>query len=231
MAAVRLTAFRALAAAIERAIGDLADHVSIEPTDSSQTMPFSDPLDTPSLVIERQRFDFIPDQAGSVVHDPGGNIAIVNVGRHEGRVTLRLSTSDRDERDELEQEILELWLGQPGRPGILVTPVVGVPRFGLFTCAWELEDGDWRDEMVFTRARQSELNLTAQIPALASQLTTPSVADALQGDTPTLEPVFTIDSLRLALTEDFDATFDETVTTGPTVEVVQINQDGTLTPV
>lgn len=219
MAAVRLSAFRALAEAIEEAVLPLKGRVQIAPTDASPTMPFSDPLVTCSgeedvvLVIERGRWDYSPMQA-SEHSAPKPSQLVVNVGWHQGDILLRLSSADRDTRDEIEDAILEFFLGQELRPGVLVTPVTQVTRLGDFVASWELDQGTWRDEMVFTDARQSILSLTATIPALATRY-----------------GVASLESLKLALTHDFDATFDETVTTGENVEVVEIQDDGSIVTV
>ncbi len=220
MASVRLKAFTALSRAIQEGVPELKGNVFIQPIDGSQSMPFSEPLSCPhSLVITRNVFTYFPEQM-QIVALPEPTIVVVKVGYHEGEVELRLASPDAEERADLEQRLLELFLGSVhpvtgvGRPGVLVTEVTDFPRLGDFVAAWELDDGDWREEAVFDRSRQSILSVNALIPALATR-----------------EGVPTIESLRLALTEDFDKTFDETVTTGPGVEVVEIQADGSLVAV
>lgn len=219
MGAIRLSSFRKLSQTIQDAIPELKGNVFIQPSDGSQSMPFSDPLSCPiSLEITRSVFTYFPEQR-SVVFTADANSGVVKVGYHEGEVELRLAAPDPDERAEAEQALLELWLGSvhpvtgQGRPGVLVTEVIDITRFGPFIASWELDDGDWKEEAVFDRSRQSILSLNAMIPALATV-----------GNLPTIE------SLRLAFTEDFDAVFDSTVTTAEGVEVVSIAQDGTITP-
>lgn len=233
MPAVRLSAFESLRDAIIAQVPALDSRVFIAPHDGSQSTPFPLPLGSdpscggscdggldasagqvvgPSLVIERQqKFAYLPMQANREHSRPRPDLLVVEVGHHEGPVLLRLASDNEDERDELEDEILEVWLGQALRPGILVTPVTKVTRLGDFQCVWELEDGQWVAEKVLARPRASVLTLTAEIPALATRYNTP-----------------TIESLRIALTHDFDAAFDETVTTGENVEVVEIQEDGTI---
>lgn len=218
MSAVRLASFRKLAETIRNTIPELRDSVFIQPSDGSQSMPFSEPLSCPiSLEITRSVFTYFPDQRE--VHGcPEPQVAIFKAGYHEGEIELRLAAPDPDERAEVEQKILEMFIGAEDpvtelpRPGVLVTVVTDCPRLNQFVASWELDDGDWREEAVFDRSRQSILSVNAMVPALA-----------VRGSTPTIQ------SLRVAFTEDFDREFDTTVTSGEGVEVVQIDEDGNIT--
>jgi hypothetical protein len=75
--------------------------------------------------------------------------------------------------------------------------------------SFSLEEESWTEELAFSKKRDSFLNLNAWYPVLVNRSST-----------------YTIDQLVLAFTEDL-------TTTDPTqiaVEEVQVNDDGSLTP-
>jgi len=202
MAIVRLEALKQLSKAITCAVPALKDRICVGQAPSSREMRW------PSLAIIPVRWRYFPDQA--LEHsDPAPDRVIMNVGRHESTIQLRLGASTLFERMELEQEISNLFLETPLHPGVLLTDVTACPL--EFRAAWELEEDEWRNELAFDKAYFSITQLTGIIPALVTRL------DA-----------WTIDQLQLgvALGDDFgSATFGP-----PGVEVVLIAEDGTITP-
>lgn len=202
MAIVRLEALSQLRTRITCAVPALKDRVCVGQAPGSREIRW------PSLAINPVRWSYVPDQA--LQHSaPAPDRAIMNVGRHEATVQLRLGASDLHTRMALEQEIVDLFLSTPLHPGVLLTDVVACPL--EFTAAWELGEDEWRNELAFDKAYYSITTITGIIPALVTRL------DA-----------WTIDQLQLgsAVNDDFgDSTFGP-----PGVEVVRIAEDGTITP-
>ena len=152
------------------------------------------------------RWRFAPDDAIKHVRTAPDRI-VVNVGKHDATIQLRLGATDLETRMELEQKISDLFLSSPMRPGVLLTDVVACPV--EFLAAWELDEDEWRNEMAFDRAYYSVTKITGIIPALATRLDAPIIYD-----------------LQLGFTQEFDAaTFGP-----PDVEVVTIAEDGTISP-
>lgn len=134
---------------------------------------------------------------------------LVSVGDFEGTVELRLAAQNQFQRQELEEQVLQVFLATEGAPGMLITqtPAVkvgGVQYLYQAIAAFEWDQRAWREEMVFNDERYSYLTLNAAFPALASR------------------QAYTIETLVLAIGHDLE---DETVD-----YEVQINSDGSMTP-
>lgn len=214
MAVVRLEAFRALAAAIEGAVPELAGRVS--PWDPNRAAA------RPRLSLVPVRMRYFPDQAEEVrtfpderagvaaeVFDPAPDRVIMNVGRHEALVQLRLEHDTPELRAELAEQISEVFLGTPHHPGVLITPVFTVPEKGPFVASWELEDEEWTDDLAFNVEYETLITVTGQIPALVTR-----------------RCAYTIHDLRLGLAQELGLTWGD-----PRIHVVRVGADGTLTPV
>lgn len=157
---VRLEALLSLEAAITCAIPQLRGRVCPFPTPPNHELKF------PSLAIVPVGFEYLPDQA-TEVHECEPTKVVMNVGRHEALIQLRLVHSDPIRRTKLEEKITDLFIAQAMRPGILLTTVNAVPWAGPFVCAWELDDESWQDERAFDSEFWSVIVVTGQIPALA----------------------------------------------------------------
>jgi hypothetical protein len=204
MAVVKLEALKALRCAILAGVPDLSEEAinpwAVAPNVKKQM---------PGLAFVPARFAYYPDQA-EAVYDPAPDCVVMNVGRHEATVQLRLVHASAVGRAEIQDKIIDLFLGTPLHPGVLLTPVVSAPQFGNFLAAWELGDETWQDEDAQGQEYWSYLTILGQIPALVTR------------------GAHRIRDLRLGLTEDFDTTF--TPSNFATAEVVRINADGTMTP-
>lgn len=157
-----------------------------------------------SIIPISRRFN--PDQAEEV-HDAGPTTVILDVGDFEALVQMRLEHDTPELRTELEEKILAVFLEREGSPGILVTPVLTAPQFGEFVASWELEDDEWTDDLAFNNEYESLITITGHIPALVTR-----------------RGAYRIRDLQLGLGgpgADW---------TDPSVEVVRVADDGTITP-
>jgi hypothetical protein len=204
MAVVRLEAMRGLRAAIECAIPDLHDHICVgqAPPDHLKKWP--------NLAIDPGRWRYEPDQEMEH-HEFGADRVVFNVGRHDAAVVLRLGAQMIGQRAELEQRLIDLFLADEHRPGILLTPITSCAELGEFVAAWALDEDEWQDDDAIERHHFSVVTLSATIPALVTRC-----------------GIYRINDLRLGLA-DFGVTADP-ATFGTVAEVVRINEDGTITP-
>jgi len=202
MAVVRLEAFRALQRAIEAAIPGL-EIVLVQKASGAECLP--------NLVITPVRFRYIPDQE-EIVFEPDNQHIVLNVGRHEGTIQFRIAATNLQKRYELEQALLDVFLGWEGHPGVLSTQVTACPSLGNFLASWELEDDEWDNAKTFDNRYESVLVITGIIPALVTR-----------GGVPTVQ------QLQFGLTADFEKTFTPTTFTAANgVELVQITESGTI---
>lgn len=161
----------------------------------------------PTLQILPIRFKYYPMQEHEYL-GVSASKAIFDVGRHEGTVQLRLGANTPDERWELEQKMIDLFLEPEHRPGVLVTTIEDCYDAVV---VWELDDDEWRNEAVFTKEFFSLLTVRVQIPALVLR-----------------DSVYTIEDLRLSLTEDLHTAYSELP--AASIETVQVDEDGNITP-
>ena len=141
MAILRHHALSQLAECIAEHVPALKGRICAGPAESPQRLSF------PSLSIIPVRFRYFPDQAAT--HQTVGATSVVlNVGRHEGTVQLRLGAQTHRQRTELEERVLDVFLGQLGRPGVLLTTV---PLCHDATVAWELDTDEWDSEKAFDK--------------------------------------------------------------------------------
>ena len=201
MAVVRIEALRGLGAALRCAIPSL-------PPICFGQQPANKALKFPSLAIDPRQWKYHPDQAAET-HEPSPNAVVMNVGRHQADVEIRIGAATLFERYELEQKILDLFLGTPGHPGVLLTQITACESLGDWTAAWELESDEWRDERAFDRQFYSLIMITGIIPALVTR-----------------RGAYTINQLQLGL----DLSGPTSTLPLSDLDVVQINQDGTISP-
>jgi len=207
MAILRLEALNELAQCIAERIPALKGRICAGPAESPHRLQF------PSLVIDPVRFRYFPDQAAEPTElsepAPTGippKTVLLNVGRHEGTVQLRLGAGTKRLRAELEQKILNLFLEREGAPGVLV---MTVPQCHNALIAWELDTDEWENEKAFDKKWYSVLTVAAQIPALVTR-----------------GSVHTIEEIRLTLTEDLQAPISDVPASAQ--ETVTISTDGTV---
>lgn len=197
---IRTHAMDRLICAIEAAVPELAGNIcKMGEPHQARTWP--------TLQIIPVRFRYFPMQE----HEHKGlgrSRAVFDVGRHEGTVQLRLGATTPYQRWELEDALLHLFLSQEHRPGVLVQTI---DECHDAVVAWELMDDEWQNEMVFTKEFFSLLTVRAQIPALVYR-----------------DSVYTIEELRLSLTEDLHTEYSQLPASR--IETVSIDEDGNMTP-
>lgn len=212
MSVVRLDAMEGLARIIQCEIPILDGHVCVGQAPSSEVQEY------PHLSIDPSgRWSYDPCQREEKASLPGGR-TVYNVGAHFTTVQLRLVATTPRQRAELEQRVLDIFLsaddptsGLP-RPGVVVVHVTGCPYLADWLAAFELEGDEWDDEKAFDRQLASIITCNAIIPALTTKC----------GE-------YTIHQLRLGIINDLEAAVSPAL--APPVEVVTINQDGSITPV
>lgn len=203
MAVIRLEALRELERRIVCAIPELTGQVCLGQQAAGKVDTY------PSLSIDPIRWRYQPDQADDH-HAPAPDRLIVNVGRHESTVQLRLVCATPVQRTEIEQKLLDLFLEEPLHPGVLITYVLPCPEYGEFVAAWELEEDEWADDRAFDNQFASLIVCTGVIPALVTR-----------------RDAYRISDLRLGL-GDIDSEAPTPFVSSPSVEVVRVNQDGSF---
>ena len=211
-AVVRLEALKTLGAIIEAAIPELRDHVEIVQVPPEQKLTF------PSLAIVGTKFRYVPFQEDVAVDADGAAVKpdestlVVSLGCWETTVQLRLACATLADRYALQESLFELWMQREGAPGVLCTTVTACPALGSILAAWTLDDSDWTDDMAFSSQHWAVLEVSGVIPVLVTR-----------------RGVYTVDELLLGLTRDFS--IPVTAAGFKTMPVVEINADGTVTPV
>ena len=214
MSVIKIKALQRLADVIGCAIKELKGSICAGPSTNNHQLSF------PSLSIVPERFSFLPNQPTEYnyvtqqARCPSPVTVVMDVGRWEGEIVLRLGAKTPFKRYELEHKIEQIFLGDVTgaspdtlaryRPGILL---VDVPECDEARVAFELRNDTWRDEKVFSNKWFSEMRILAQIPALVPW-----------------RPIYTIDQLQLSLTEDLE-------TINPASETIEIASDGSITAV
>ena len=210
IAVVRLEALNALKATIEAAVSELRGHVEIVQVPPDQHLTF------PALAIVGTKFRYVPFQEDEARDDNGNAILpdatslVVNLGCWETTVQLRLATTTLAERYALQETLTELFLQREGAPGILCTTVTACPALGHILASWALNDGEWEDDKAFSSQHWAVLDVDGTIPVLVTR-----------------RGVYTLDDLRLGITQDFST--PKTSAGFDTVPVVKINEDGSIT--
>lgn len=208
MAVVGIEAIRYLAKAIMCVIPELSGRICLGQADPRKELAL------PSVTIDPVRWTYHPDQALEV-YEPAPNAVVMNVGRHESDVALNIGAKTTSKRYELEQKILNLFLETPLHPGILFGQVTACECLGPFVAVWELESDEWRDDRAFDQQFYSQIMLTATIPALVTR-----------------RDVYSIEQLQLGLNMTADPQDgDPPAITDLSVDLVQVNEDGTISAV
>lgn len=211
MAVLRYEAFKALETAIETFAPELVGKIVIAWAPPEKAACY------PALAIIPTKWKYFPDQESEHFMDETETTVVYNVGRHEAIVQLRLQATTPYERMAIQQKLIDMFLSQEGRPGVLVTSIseATTPEIRDWFCSWELEADEWRSEKAFSNQLWSVCEINATLPALVTRA-----------------GVYTIDSLRLGITADFETTFNSaTFDTSEGIERVQVNDDGTYSPI
>lgn len=205
MSVVRIEALRALAAWIELRIPELAGHVC------PGQAPSGEMEHVPNLSIQPGKWAWLSEQQTQHATLPGNRV-VYHVGTHEAPCVLSIIAGSPAERWTIEDKVLDLFRGAENAegwptPGVLVFPVAAIPELSRWACSFDLESDEWIP-VGMDRRCESRIATTATIPALTV-------------DT----PVYTIAQLRLALEQQASSTAPPSA-----VEVVTINDDGTISP-
>lgn len=209
VAVVRIEALRALAALIQLKIPELRDRVCVGVSGEHEEMP--------NLSIQPTVWNYEPEQQGEHATLPG-NVVVWNNGQHTCACVLSIVAPTPGQRWTLEAKVLSLFL-ESRHPltdmplaGVLVVPVTSCPQLSRWVASFDLESDTWNDNNAQDKRLESRITVNAQIPALSVQT-----------------PVYTINSLILGVTEDMDSTFTPDTAIPPVVELVSINEDGSIT--
>jgi hypothetical protein len=205
---------QAIADAIEAGVPLLAGKVGVGQADMEARAPW------PALRVIPRRVNFQPWQEESIdegisqtetdVDDVVSGYELSRVGDFDGILEVRLYCEYEAQREDLEEQILQLFYATEGAPGSLVATTAAVV-LGTVTTLHEAIvsaylDGDlWQEEMVFAKKRMSFIDLNFAYPALVAR-----------------GGVYTIDELRIAITTRLT---DETPQ-----EVVSVDENGVMTP-
>jgi len=210
MSIVRIEALKALKAVIAAAVPALtADNIIVGQAPSGRTQTY------PTLTLGFAALSFEPAQEieSATIGPATDGVVVFNVGAWSGPLQMRIVATTVGERYELEQAVLDCFLAREGAPGVIVTPITSTPDLGDWIAAFELDSSQWIDVDAFDRKLESVITVNAVVPALTVRT-----------------HVYEITTLVLGLTEDFDAVFTPSTLTPPAAEVVQIHDDGSITP-
>ncbi len=211
MSVVRIEALRALAALIELSIPELAGHVC------TGVAPSSEFERVPNVSINPSKWAFDPDGTGEHCTLPG-NVVVWNVGEHSCACVISLVTATPAQRWEIEAKLIDLFLSSVHpvsghhRAGVLVLPITACPQLGQWVASFELESDEWGDALALDRRYESRIVVNGIIPALTIQ-----------------RGVYTIQQLILGVTEDMTTTLTPATAIPPAVDLVSINEDGSIT--
>lgn len=203
MSVVKLDALAALQCAIADAVPDLDGRICVGIGPPGHKLAF------PSLAIDPVRFSYKPYQAAELPTATPDRV-VMDVGLHEVMVQLRITAANAQQRYELEQAVTDLFLSQPLRPGVLVTPLSGCYLLSDFQATWIFDDAEWGNGMAFEQVYESTITVLGEIPALVTRM-----------------GAWSIQHLQLGLTRSITNPPPAFVAT-PTFEIVEATADGRL---
>lgn len=217
MSVVKLLALESLRAAVEAFVpalepmqgkgGGMVSRIKIVQTPPDVKAPL------PSLAIVPGRFRFEGTQEREQA-EITPEVTAICCGRWLAPVQLRVAAATQAEQYKLEQDISDLFMQRENAAGSLITRVAQSER-GAFTAAWELVDDEWSAEAAFSTLFWDVLTIEATIPVLVRR-----------------PGVYTIEQLRVGLTQDFDMAFTaDAFITQPGLAVFQVNGDGSISRV
>lgn len=213
---VKLTAIETLVDVIHTGVPELKPYVESggriwDPVKVVQVPP-DQKVKFPCLAIVPSKFHL--ETAQERIHsEPDPTIAVFNVGRWYCTMQFRLACATPAEQYRLEQKLADLFMQREGAAGLLMTEAAD-PMLGDYLAAWELDDAEWNDDMAFSSQHWAVTTFTGAIPALVTRT-----------------GMYMINTLKLGLTQGFEAAFTAaTFTTSRNLRVVQVAEDGTITP-
>lgn len=162
MSVIKLDAMAALSCALAEAVPDLEGRICIGIGPPGHKLAF------PSLAIDPVRFTYRPYQAAELPTASPNSVAM-DVGIHEVMCQLRITAANAQQRYELEQAVTDLFLSQPMRPGVLVTPLSGCYLLSDFQATWIFDDSEWGNGMAFEQVYESTITVLGEIPALVTR--------------------------------------------------------------
>jgi hypothetical protein len=209
VAIVKTQSIAAFAAAIAIAVPELYGKITVH-----QEVPATIEVFPNLAIVIAGRLAFDPAQE-DVFADLGNNVVVFNVGAFEGPIQLRLTAATIRERSVLCEKIEQWMLSREGSPGIQVVQVIDVdnPTTLSWVAAFEMDDEMWDDSGALMRTYESISTINVVLPALVTR-----------------SPVYTIETLILGTTGDFLTQFTPDTFGPPDVELVVINQDGSISP-
>lgn len=162
MGSIRKEALRALAEAFACEIPNLRDRICVGQADPGHRLEF------PHLVIDPVRWSYEPDQA-RIYANPAPDRVVLERGSHEGEIQIRIGASTTGEREDLEQRVIDVFLGTELRPGILLSDFE-MEELGVVRCSWELDDDEWNDESAGDQEFYSTIGVLGTVPALRTDV-------------------------------------------------------------
>lgn len=211
MSVVRLCALDALAEYLVSVVPELVGKVcvGVPPNTHQQTYP--------SLTINAVRWAFEPEEIEELDEETTPGYLVRKVGTHAAIIQIRVLAATPGERDTLSSQIVDAFLAfedEDGwaHPGTILTRITDC---GLvpWTACFDLDRDQWVNLRAFESLYEGLIEVDGAIPALVTKA-----------------GVYTIETLQLGVTDDFTTTFSADTMIPPAVEVVEINEDGTLSP-
>lgn len=166
----------------------------------------------PCLAIVPSKFRFESKQE-RIHSEPDLTTAVFDVGTWSCTMQFRIGCATPAERFKMEQKVGDLFMQREGAPGLLMTEAVD-PMLGDYMASWELDGTEWDDDLAFSSQHWAVTTFTGTIPALVTR-----------------SGQYMINTLKIGLTHDFEAAFTAaTFTTSRNLRVVQVDEDGIITP-
>jgi len=202
---VKIEGLRALARALEAKVPELIGQIRVgqAPPGKPQTWPSV-------TLIPVGRWQHILYGAAHPIRSLPGHRTVFDCGYHQVSVQIIVAGVSYEARAELAEEVALVFRGADElRPNVLVTPITACVQLGDTFATFVLEGEEWDDTEAMARNFEDTLDVTATFPALS------------------VDVVPTINQLLLGLSDRSPAptAFDD-----PSVEVVQINDDGSISP-
>jgi len=133
---------------------------------------WEDKVDPPGLrVIPRGAFKLEIFGGEEEITEPSDSTLLVSVGVITGALQARLYGHDNYEREDLDDEVLALFLATEGFPGSLTLQSAPVSIGGTATLyraplTYRLDGEEWNEEQVWGKTRYSFLSLDVEYPLL-----------------------------------------------------------------
>jgi len=176
---IRLNALESLKCIIADAIPELDGNICAGVGAPNHRLAY------PSLSINVTRFTYEPQQA-EVQRSLSPDAALMQMGWHIADVELVVTAQYPELRYQIEESIVQLFLGDDCHPGVLQATITSCEAWGKIYASFELNGETWIDEFAFEQKYSSTLGITGMIPALVTK-----------------RGAYTMRDLRTALVEDF----------------------------